>query len=126
MVLYGEEEEEMMANSNDPIIKTIWQSKIEAEYSPVPQIRSVYDRKSVFIDWKSGIESAINVRYTTRAGDPLIHVAPDPVFMPKYPGMHFVTLRTYKVHYIISDCVDRQGPKKNFIPHWNFTGPISS
>ena len=29
MVLYGEEEEEMMANSQDPIIQTIWNQKIE-------------------------------------------------------------------------------------------------
>ena len=39
MVLYGEEEEEMMANSEDPIIQTIWNEKIVAPYNAVPQIK---------------------------------------------------------------------------------------
>ena len=45
MVLYGEEEEEMMANSEDPIIQTIWNEKIVAPYNAVPQIRPVYEGK---------------------------------------------------------------------------------
>ena len=90
MVLYGEEEEEMMANSEDPIIRTIWNNKIVAPYNAVPQIRPVYEGKKVFIDWKSGLEPAIFVRYSTPAGDPLIHVASNPVFMPNYPGWFFI------------------------------------
>lgn len=38
MVLYGEEEEEMMAESTDPIIQIIWRDKIVTEYSQVPQV----------------------------------------------------------------------------------------
>lgn len=37
MVMYGEEEEEMMAVSTDPVIQQIWDGKIVAEYSPTPQ-----------------------------------------------------------------------------------------
>ena len=43
----------------------------------------------MFIDWKSGLEPAIYVHYSTPAGRPLIHLAPDPVFMPNYPGWGF-------------------------------------
>ena len=39
MVLYGEEEEEMMAQSKDPIVKTIWDKKIVEEYSPMPKVK---------------------------------------------------------------------------------------
>jgi len=40
MVLYGEEEQEMMAESTDPIISTIWNKKYVAEYAPTPQVNS--------------------------------------------------------------------------------------
>ena len=110
MVLYGEEEEEMMENSKDPVIKEIWDNKIVEEYAPTPKVRKacmkmeqrkpfqfqyslkiegVYKGKSIFIDWKSGLEPAIRVHYSTPAGDPLIHLAPDPVFMPNFPGWGF-------------------------------------
>ena len=61
MVLYGEEEEMMMANS--PLgsdIRTIWDGKIIKPYSPtVAEVDSVMAGKSIFIDWKSGLEPAI-------------------------------------------------------------------
>jgi len=38
MVLYGEEEEEMMAQSTDPVIKTIWDDKVVVDYSPTPKV----------------------------------------------------------------------------------------
>ena len=53
------------------------------------QIDVVYEGKSIFIDWKSGLEPAIHVHYSTPAGDPLIHLAPDPVFMANFPGWGF-------------------------------------
>ena len=99
MVLYGEEEEEMMANSEDPVIRKIWDDKIVAEYSQVPQIRPVYEGNKVFIDWKSGLEPAIFVRYSTPAGDPLIHVASNPVFMPNYPGENFTIDKKYLLSF---------------------------
>ena len=96
MVLYGEEEEELMANSEDPIIQTIWNDKIVAEYNQVPQIRPVYEGKKIFIDWKSGLEPAIFARYSTGDGNPLIHVASRPVFMPNYPGWAFYKWNPYR------------------------------
>ena len=39
MVLYGEEEEEMMQKSTDPVIKRIWDEKIVEEYAPTPKVR---------------------------------------------------------------------------------------
>ena len=39
MVLYGEEEEEMMEKSKDPVIKEIWDNKIVEEYAPTPKVR---------------------------------------------------------------------------------------
>ena len=44
MVLYGEEEEEMMQKSTDPVIKQIWEEKIVEEYSPSPKVRTVLPR----------------------------------------------------------------------------------
>ncbi len=38
MVLYGEEEEAMMAQSTDPIIKKIWDEKKVEQYSPTPKV----------------------------------------------------------------------------------------
>ena len=90
MVLYGEVEENLMATSQDPIIQKIWNEKIVEPFSAIAQIRPVYDGEKIFIDYKSGLESAIFVRYVNPAGDPLIHVASNPVFMPNYPGLSFM------------------------------------
>jgi hypothetical protein len=38
MVLYGEEEEQMMKESTDPITHTIWEKKTVVEYQPVPDV----------------------------------------------------------------------------------------
>ena len=38
MVLYGEEEEEMMQKSADPVIRRIWDEKIVEEYAPTPRV----------------------------------------------------------------------------------------
>ena len=38
MVLYGEEEEEMMEKSADPVIRRIWDEKIVEEYAPTPKV----------------------------------------------------------------------------------------
>ena len=40
MVLYGEEEEEMMQKSADPVIRRIWDEKIVEEYAPTPKVRT--------------------------------------------------------------------------------------
>ena len=41
MVLYGEEEEEMMEKSADPVIRRIWDEKIVEEYAPTPKARTI-------------------------------------------------------------------------------------
>jgi len=90
MVLYGEEEEEMMAESPDPVIQRIWQEKEVKPYSPtVAEVDSVLVGESIFIDWKSGLEPAIFAKYSTPGGDPLVHLASNPVFMPNFPGWAF-------------------------------------
>ncbi len=38
MVLYGEEEEEMMAQSQDSVIKAIWTGKQVVDYAPTPKV----------------------------------------------------------------------------------------
>ena len=80
--------------SQDPIMQTIWNEKIGMPYQAVPQIRPVYDGEQAFIDWKSSMEPAIFVRYSTPAGDPLIHMSPNPLFMPKSSGKYFTCLTT--------------------------------
>ena len=40
MVLYGEEEEEMMQKSTDPVIRRIWDGKIVEEYAPTPKVNA--------------------------------------------------------------------------------------
>ena len=100
MVLYGEVEENLMATSEDPIIQTIWNEKNVEPFSAIAQIRPVYEGKKIFIDYKSGLESAIFVRYVNPAGDPLIHVASNPVFMPNYPGSSFMPTFNHEKYVI--------------------------
>ena len=92
MPLHGEEEEEMLANSNQEIHQKIWEGKIVL---PVSNVGDVYEGNQILIDWQSGIETEIFVRYSTLSGDPLIHVSPGPIFMRQYPGTDSVnTLRS--------------------------------
>merc|ERR1712113_1332178 len=37
----------------------------------------------------SGLEPAIYAKYSTQGGDPLVHLASNPVFMPNFPGWAF-------------------------------------
>ena len=82
----------MMASSPEgSVIRTIWDEKIVntnaqkickyriflgfkiKPYSPtVAEVDSVLDGKLIFIDWKSGLEPAIYVKYSTPSGDPLV------------------------------------------------------
>ena len=39
MVMYGEEEERMMAQSTDPVISAIWKYKVEEPYRSIPPVR---------------------------------------------------------------------------------------
>ena len=67
------------------MIRTIWEGKIEEEYSPTPRIEGVHEGREVFIDWKSGLEPAIFSRYSTPRGNPLIYK----VFFKKNPASVF-------------------------------------
>jgi hypothetical protein len=50
MVLYGEEEEAMMAESTDPVIQRIWSEKNVEEYAPTPNVNvHVYVTLFVFV-----------------------------------------------------------------------------
>ena len=42
MVMYGEEEERMMAESTDPVISTIWRDKVEEPYRSNPPVSLYY------------------------------------------------------------------------------------
>ncbi len=59
----------------------------------------MYRGKSVFIDWKSGLEVAIHVHYSTPSGEPLINQAPNPVFMPNYPGWGFYKFNPWRERF---------------------------
>ena len=101
MVLYGEEEEQMMASS--PLgsdIRTIWDQKIIKPYSPtVAEVDSVLAGDLIFIDWKSGLEPAIFSKYSTPSGDPLVHLSSRPVFMPNYPGWGFFKFNPWRAKF---------------------------
>lgn len=101
MVLYGEEEEEMMASS--PLgsdVRTIWDDKNIKPYSPtVAEVDNVFAGESIFIDWKSGLEPAIYVKYSTPGGDPLVHLASNPVFMPNFPGWGFYKFNPWRAKF---------------------------
>ena len=55
--------------------------------------------KSIFIDWKSGLEPAIFVKYSTPSGDPLVHKASRPVFMPNYAGWGFFKFNPWRAKF---------------------------
>ena len=101
MVLYGEEEEQMMASSPEGSdIRTIWDEKIIKPYSPtVAEVDSVLAGDLIFIDWKSGLEPAIFSKYSTPSGDPLVHLSSRPVFMPNYPGWGFFKFNPWRAKF---------------------------
>ena len=63
------------------------------------EVDSVMDGKSIFIDWKSGLEPAIFYKYSTGNGDPLVHLASRPVFMPNYPGWGFFKFNPWRATF---------------------------
>ena len=79
MVLYGEVEETLMQESKDPIIQAIWNGKTVTDFTPVLELDGVANGDEVFIDYKTGLTAAIQVQYSTPSGDPLVHIAPNPV-----------------------------------------------
>jgi hypothetical protein len=79
------------------------------------QIASVYQGKAVFIDWKSGLDPAIFVHYSTPSGDKLIHRAPNPVFMPNYPGWGFHKFNPWRERF---DQVIRWTLEAGLVEHW--------
>ncbi|CAB4063250.1 unnamed protein product [Lepeophtheirus salmonis] len=89
MVLYGEDEERIMAETTDPYLKRLWEEKRVMKYIPVIDLNPVMEEKMIKIDWKSGLEPIIFVRYSTSGGNPLVHKAPTPILMNNYCGWAF-------------------------------------
>jgi hypothetical protein len=50
------------------------------------QIQNVFAGETVFIDYKSGLDPATYIKYSTPSGIPLIHKATNPISVPKFPG----------------------------------------
>ena len=48
MGIYGEEEEELMANTDDPIMKEIWENKIPTVDL---HVKPVFQGKEIMINW---------------------------------------------------------------------------
>ena len=97
MGIYGEEEEETMANSNDPVLRKIWVEKIELFDGPgYETVKPTYEGKQIMINWKSGIESVALVKFATPQGDPLINIVYEPIFTANFNGWTFYKFNPWK------------------------------
>ena len=85
------------------------------KYSQTPKIDRVFDGTGVFIDWKSGLDPAIYVHYSTPKGDPLIHRAKNPVFMPNYPGWGFHRFNPWRERF---DVVIQNVLQAGLVDYW--------
>jgi hypothetical protein len=89
-------------------------------------VDSVFAGESIFIDWKSGLEPAIYVKYSTPGGDPLVHLASNPVFMPNFPGWGFYKFNPWraKFDHLIEKHIEvdieqyLSVPKRKFVSGW--------
>ena len=100
MGIYGEEEEEEMANSNDPVLKKIWAGKIELFDGPSYEtVKPTYEGKEVMINWKSGIESVALVKFATPQGDPLVNIVYEPIFQANFNGWTFYKFNPWKATF---------------------------
>nr|XP_040569314.1 glutamate receptor ionotropic, delta-2-like [Lepeophtheirus salmonis] len=96
MILYGELEESIMAQSKDKIVQKIWADKIVLEYQVLPQIEPVYKGEMILIDWKNGLTPGLKVEFSTSGGDPLLYMSPHPIFMNNYSGWAFKPFNPWK------------------------------
>ena len=96
MIFYGELEQQIMETSSDPTIKAIWDGMTEFPYTPKPPLESVYNGELIFIDYKSGLENTIAVEFATPLGDPLVYMAPDPLFMVNWIAWSFYPFSPYR------------------------------
>jgi len=75
LILYGEEEEDYLAASNDTVLSAIWRGK---EVAPLDETYAVLDRvaegEMAFIDYKNGIIPQIQIKYS-QGGSTGIHLA---------------------------------------------------
>ena len=65
------------------------------------EVENVRAGKAIFIDWKSGLEFAIYVKFSTPRGDPLVHLSSRPVFMPNFPGWAFHKFNPWRAEFDI-------------------------
>jgi len=64
LILYGEEEEKVMAASSDPIISKLWNMKEEVPLDETYAIlKRVVAGEFVFIDYKNGVSPQIEIKY---------------------------------------------------------------
>jgi len=76
MALYGEEEETVMAASQDPIIKALWEGKQVFELDENYAVLDAVARgEQVYIDYRNGIIPQIEVRFQLEGGKTGIHLA---------------------------------------------------
>ncbi len=99
LVLYGEEEETVMAQSEEPVMKAIWTRKNIVEFSSIPQLNGIYRGEEVLIDYKSGVEQTIFVRYSTPAGNPLVHMSQTPVVRTNMAAWGFHKYNPWKSRF---------------------------
>ena len=105
-----------MSASDDPINRL---QNLVFMHITLFKIDGVYQGDSIFIDWKSGLEPAIHVHYSTPAGDPLIHLAPDPVFMANFPGWGFHRFNPWRERF---DEVIQRTIEAGLIDFWKQVG----
>ena len=85
------------------------------KYLNILQLDKVFDGKTIFIDWKTGIQQNIYARYSTPAGDPLIHMSPEPFFKPNYAGWAFHSFNPWKKKF---DEILQQTIESGIIDHF--------
>ena len=91
MISYGAVDETTMATSANPVIRQIWEGKILREWVPVLQLQNVYRGESVFVDYKSNIDPAIGMHYSTPSGEPLLHRSTVSVLPPYRDGLKYAS-----------------------------------
>lgn len=96
MTLYGAPEEDLMATSDDPTVKKIWNQKL---VNDAIDIQSVYEGTKIVINWKNVIDSIAFVQYSTPDRKPLIHIRNSPIYARTFKGWAFYKFNPWKAKY---------------------------
>ncbi len=89
MVLYGEAVEHHLSTSVDPAIRRFWDGKdvIRHHHFPYEQMKAVYERKMVFVQYHPILRKMVNIGFTMPNGEKLIHIVDD---LGVFPGTYYV------------------------------------